>query len=128
MYACQSTANKGKGRTGLYQIVENGFATTVTTSSLRYSIRGSEILAVQQKTIFAFEALRATVLLDFKTRQSHGQLKQVAHALKLASQFFKTFKGKSQQNFLSSHLKETPKQYIKVYCRIFISALFGEIF
>ena len=37
-------------------------------------------------------------------------------------------KGKWQQNFLSSHLKETPKQYIKVYYRIFISALFGEIF
>ena len=37
-------------------------------------------------------------------------------------------KGKWQQNFLSSHVKETPKQYIKVYYRIFISALFGEIF
>ena len=38
------------------------------------------------------------------------------------------FKGKWQQNFLSSYLKETPKQYIEVYYRIFISALFGEIF
>ena len=37
-------------------------------------------------------------------------------------------KGKWQQNVLSSHLKETPKQYIEVYYRIFISALFGEIF
>ena len=37
-------------------------------------------------------------------------------------------KGKWQQNFLSSYLKETPKQYIEVYYRIFISALFGEIF
>ena len=37
-------------------------------------------------------------------------------------------KGKWQQNFLLSHLKDTPKQYIEVYYRIFISALFGEIF
>ena len=37
-------------------------------------------------------------------------------------------KGKWQQNFLLSHLKETSKQYIEVYCRIFTSALFGEIF
>ena len=37
-------------------------------------------------------------------------------------------KGKWQQNFFSSHLKETPKQYIEVYYRIFISALFGELF
>ena len=37
-------------------------------------------------------------------------------------------KGKWQQNVLSSHLKETPKQYIEVCNRIFISALFGEIF
>ena len=36
--------------------------------------------------------------------------------------------GKRQQNFLSSHLKETPKQYIEVYDRVLISALFGEIF
>ena len=33
-----------------------------------------------------------------------------------------------RQNILSSYLKETPKQYIEVYYRIFISALFGEIF
>ena len=32
------------------------------------------------------------------------------------------------KSFLSSHLKETPKQYIEVYYRIFISALFLEIF
>ena len=38
------------------------------------------------------------------------------------------FKGKWPQNFLSSHLTETPKQNVKVYYRIFISALFGEIF
>ena len=37
-------------------------------------------------------------------------------------------KGKWQQKFLASHLKETPKQYIEVYNRIFISALFGQIF
>ena len=37
-------------------------------------------------------------------------------------------KGKWQQKFLSAYLKETPKQYIEVYYRIFISALFGEIF
>ena len=37
-------------------------------------------------------------------------------------------KGKWQQKFLSFYLKETPKQYIEVYYRIFISALFGEIF
>ena len=37
-------------------------------------------------------------------------------------------KGKWQQNFLSAYLKETPKQYREVYHRIFISALFGEIF
>ena len=37
-------------------------------------------------------------------------------------------KGKWQQSFLSSHLKETPKQYTEVYYRIFISALIGEIF
>ena len=37
-------------------------------------------------------------------------------------------KGKWQKKFLSSHLKETPKQYIEVYYRILISALFGEIF
>ena len=40
----------------------------------------------------------------------------------------KAFKWKWQQNFLSSHLKETPKQYIDVYYRIFIFALFGAIF
>ena len=39
-----------------------------------------------------------------------------------------SLKGKWQQNFLSSHLKETPKQYIEVYYRILISALLGEIF
>ena len=38
------------------------------------------------------------------------------------------FKGKWQQKFLSAYLKETPKQYIEVYYRIFIPALFGEIF
>ena len=37
-------------------------------------------------------------------------------------------KGKWQQKFLLSHLKETPKQYIELYYRIFISALFHEIF
>ena len=37
-------------------------------------------------------------------------------------------KGKWQQKFLSAYLKETPKQFIEVYYRIFISALFGEIF
>ena len=37
-------------------------------------------------------------------------------------------KGKWQQKFLWAYLKETPKQYIEVYYRIFISALFGEIF
>ena len=37
-------------------------------------------------------------------------------------------KRKWQKNVLSSHLKETPKQYIEVYYRIFKSALFGEIF
>ena len=37
-------------------------------------------------------------------------------------------KGEWQQKFLSSYLKETPKKYIEVYYRIFISALFGEIF
>ena len=37
------------------------------------------------------------------------------------------FKGKWQQK--SSYLRETPKQYIaEVYYRIFVSALFGEIF
>ena len=30
--------------------------------------------------------------------------------------------------FLTSHLKETPKQYMEVCYRIFISALFREIF
>ena len=39
-----------------------------------------------------------------------------------------TFKGRWGQKFLSSYLKETPKQYIEVYYRIFISALFGELF
>ena len=39
-----------------------------------------------------------------------------------------TLKGKWQQIFLSSHFKETPKQYIEVYWRILISALFREIF
>mgnify|MGYP002804565026 CR=1 FL=1 len=37
-------------------------------------------------------------------------------------------KGKWQQKILSSHLKETPKQYIEVLHRIFTSALFREIF
>ena len=40
----------------------------------------------------------------------------------------RTVKGKWQQNFLLSHLKETPKQYTEVCYRILISALFGEIF
>ena len=38
------------------------------------------------------------------------------------------FKGKWQQNFLSSHLKEALKQYIEVYYRIFISVLIGDLF
>ena len=42
--------------------------------------------------------------------------------------YYSLFKGKWQQKFLSAYLKETPKQYIEVYYRIFISALFGEIF
>ena len=33
-----------------------------------------------------------------------------------------------QQKVISSHLKEIAKQYIEVYNRIFISALFREIF
>ena len=33
-----------------------------------------------------------------------------------------------QQKFLSAYLKETPKPYIEVYYRIFMPALFGEIF
>ena len=37
-------------------------------------------------------------------------------------------KGKWQPKFLSFYLKETPKQYIELYYRIVISALFGEIF
>ena len=38
-------------------------------------------------------------------------------------------KGKWQQKFLSSHFKETPKLYtVDVYYRIFISALFHDIF
>ena len=39
-----------------------------------------------------------------------------------------SFKGKWQQKILSAYLKETPKQYIEVYYRILIPALFGEIF
>ena len=56
------------------------------------------------------------------------------HDIKLYMETLREFyvmfpiKGKWQQNVLSSHLKETPKQYIEVYYRIFISALFGEIF
>ena len=38
-----------------------------------------------------------------------------------------SLKGNGKK-ILSSHLKETPKQYIEVYYRILISALFGEIF
>ena len=41
---------------------------------------------------------------------------------------FLLLKGKWQQKFLSSYLKETPKQCIEVNYRILISALFGEIF
>ena len=37
-------------------------------------------------------------------------------------------KGKLQQKFLSSHLKETPKLYIEIYYRILTSALFRDIF
>ena len=44
------------------------------------------------------------------------------------NQHIEEFRGKWQQNFLSSYLKENPKQYMEVYYRIFISALFGEIF
>ena len=47
-------------------------------------------------------------------------------SLRLAST--QMLKGKWQQKFLSSYLKETPKQCIEVNYRIFISALFGEIF
>ena len=42
--------------------------------------------------------------------------------------FISWLKGKWQQNFLSSHLKETLKQYVEVCYRIFISALFRKIF
>ena len=41
---------------------------------------------------------------------------------------WKMVKGKWQQKILSSYLKETAIQYMEVYYRIFISALFGEIF
>ena len=37
-------------------------------------------------------------------------------------------KGNSNKIFLSSYLKESPKQYVEVHYRIFIFALFGEIF
>ena len=40
----------------------------------------------------------------------------------------KDIKAKWQQKILSSYLKETPKQYIQVYYRVFTSAFFGEIF
>ena len=40
----------------------------------------------------------------------------------------KILQGKWQQKSLLSYSKETPKQHIEVYYRIFISALFGEIF
>ena len=36
--------------------------------------------------------------------------------------------GKWQQKFLSFYLKETPKQYTEVCYRIFMPALFREIF
>ena len=52
-------------------------------------------------------------------RNIHAETKHKAQSL---------IKGKWQQKFLSSYLKGTPKQYIEVYNRIFISALFGEIF
>ena len=37
-------------------------------------------------------------------------------------------KGKWQQKILLSHLKETLKQKIEVYCQIFISVLLRDIF
>ena len=37
-------------------------------------------------------------------------------------------KDSRNKKIISSLLKETPKQYIEAYCRIFISALFREIF
>ena len=49
-------------------------------------------------------------------------------ASQICSVYISRLKGKWQQNFLSSYLKESPKQYVEVYYRIFIFALFGEIF
>ena len=39
-----------------------------------------------------------------------------------------SLKGKWQEKFLSSHLKETPKLYLEIYYRILTPALFREIF
>ena len=41
---------------------------------------------------------------------------------------FTNFVGKWQQKFLPSHLEETTKQYMEVYYRIFMSALFRDVF
>ena len=57
---------------------------------------------------------------------------EVLPSLVLPFSFFKhaaeysDFKGKWQQNLLSSHLKETPKQDTDVYYRSFTSALFCD--
>ena len=55
-------------------------------------------------------------------------LEQPCNKSDVTNKIVRVVKGKWQQTFLSAYLKETPKQYIEVYYRIFISALFGEIF
>ena len=56
------------------------------------------------------------------------QASEVINACTIFLIWIFNFKGKLQQKFLSSHLKETPKQYIEVYYRILRSALFHDIF
>ena len=56
------------------------------------------------------------------------QITYAKYQFLLMPNIISSFKGKWQQKFLSACLKQTPKQYIEVYYRIFISALFGEIF
>ena len=56
------------------------------------------------------------------------QASEVINACTIFSLWIFNFKGKLQQKFLLSYLKETPKQYIEIYYRIFRFALFRDIF
>ena len=75
-----------------------------------------------------YEIRQSKAKTDEQPNAVHESKSDVYYLLKTN----KELKGKWQQKILSSYLKKTPKQYKEIYYRIFnkifISALLGEIF